>query len=102
LTSVDVGGTLDAMGEVADAIRDKLATHLQPSRLEVVDQSALHAGHAGARPGGETHFHLTVVSAAFAGESPVKRQRLVHRLLAEELAGPVHALAMTLRAPGEA
>jgi BolA protein len=89
------------MGAVAQAIEHKLAAALAPTRLEVVDQSALHAGHAGAREGGESHFHVTVESAAFAGESAVSRQRRVYRILAEELKGPVHALGLTLRAPGE-
>jgi BolA protein len=90
------------MGPVASAIRDKLTAALSPSLLEIDDESARHAGHAGAREGGESHFHLTVESAAFVGESAVSRQRRVHRLLADELKGPVHALSLTLRAPGEA
>jgi BolA family transcriptional regulator, general stress-responsive regulator len=90
------------MGPVASAIRDKLTAALSPSLLEIDDESARHAGHAGAREGGESHFRLTVESAAFAGESAVSRQRRVHRLLADELKGPVHALSLTLRAPGEA
>jgi BolA protein len=87
------------MGNVAAAIRTKLTEALAPTALAVEDDSARHAGHSGARPGGETHFNVTVESAAFAGLTPVARQRLVHRLLAEELAGPVHALSLTLRVP---
>jgi BolA protein len=87
---------------VAQAMRQKLSAALAPTQLEIVDQSTLHAGHAGAREAGESHFDVTIVSAAFAGASAVERQRRVHRLLAEELAGPVHALSLTLRAPGEA
>ena len=60
-----------------------------------------HAGHAGARPGGETHFRVTIVSAAFAGKGRVERHRMVNAALAEELAGPVHALAVHPAAPGE-
>jgi BolA protein len=90
------------MGVVAEAIRGKLVAALEPTRLEVVDQSSLHAGHAGSREGGESHFLVTVESGVFVGESAIARQRRVHRLLAEELRGPVHALALTLRAPGEA
>jgi BolA protein len=90
------------MGPVASAICDKLTAALAPTLLEIDDESARHAGHAGAREGGESHFHVTVESALFAGESAVSRQRRVHRILAEELTGPVHALSLTLRAPGEA
>ena len=89
------------MGAVAEAIACKLRAGLSPLRLEIQDDSARHAGHAGARPGGETHFSLTVEAAAFAGLGRLERQRLVHRLLAEELAGPVHALSVTALAPGE-
>ena len=59
----------------------------------------LHAGHAGARPGGETHFKVHMVATAFAGKSRIERHRLVHAVLAEELRGPIHALALTLEAP---
>ena len=89
------------MGAILEAIRDKLTIAFQPSRLEVEDDSARHHGHAGARPGGESHFNVTIVSAAFAGQPRVARQRMVHRALAEELAGPVHALSVQARAPGE-
>lgn len=87
---------------VADRIRGKLEQGLAPSRLELVDESSLHAGHAGARPGGESHFRVTVVSAAFEGRSRVERQRLVYGLLGEELAGPVHALTLVTMTPEEA
>lgn len=86
---------------VADRIREKLTAGLQPVRLEITDDSHKHAGHAGARPGGETHFTVEVVSAAFEGMGRVERQRLVYRLLEEELAGPVHALALRTIAPSE-
>jgi BolA protein len=86
---------------VADEIHAKLTGALAPSRLEVVDESHKHEGHGGWREGGETHFHVTVVSAAFDGKSRVDRQRLVYEILADELAGPVHALALTTRAPAE-
>lgn len=89
------------MGVVADSIRAKLEAALQPALLEVRDDSARHAGHAGARAGGESHFHVVAVSARFAGLGRVDRQRLVHGVLAEELAGPVHALSLALKAPGE-
>ncbi|MGE0256283.1 MAG: BolA family protein [Alphaproteobacteria bacterium] len=87
---------------VAAAIRDKISRALQPSHVELVDDSARHAGHAGAREGGETHFNLLVVAAAFAGHGRVARQRMVYAALAEELAGPVHALAVRALTPEEA
>jgi BolA protein len=86
---------------VAHAMRRKLEAALAPLVLEIDDDSAKHAGHVGARAGGESHFSVRVVSAAFAGKSRVERQRLVHGILAEELAGPVHALALALKAPAE-
>jgi BolA family transcriptional regulator, general stress-responsive regulator len=89
------------MGAVAETIRKKLASHFAPRRLEVTDESALHAGHAGSRPGGETHFRVAIVADAFAGLSRVERQRRVHAALAEELAGPVHALSIRASAPDE-
>jgi BolA protein len=87
---------------VAKTIERKLQAALAPSELQVVDDSARHAGHAGARPGGETHFNVAIVAEAFAGMSRIERQRQVHRILAEELAGPVHALSLRLLTPGEA
>ena len=89
------------MGAIIEAIHDKLNSAFSPLRLEVEDDSARHAGHAGARPGGESHFNVTIVSAAFAGEPRVARQRMVYRALAEELAGPVHALSVKALAPHE-
>ena len=86
---------------VADTIRDKLNARFAPTRLEIIDESHRHAGHAGARPEGETHFALTIVSAAFSGESRVARQRLVYQTLAEELATRVHALSLTTLTPDE-
>jgi BolA protein len=87
---------------VAGRLRAKLEAGLAPLRLDIVDESAAHAGHAGARAGGETHFRVLIVSAAFAALGRVERQRLVHALVAEELAGPVHALSLTAKAPDEA
>lgn len=84
---------------VAESIGNKLEREFAPVRLEIVDESHLHAGHVGARPEGETHFRVVVVSARFAGRSRVAAQRMVHRALAEELAGPVHALSVTVSAP---
>ena len=88
--------------EVAQTLREKLTRALAPERLEIVDESHLHAGHAGAREGGESHFRIDVVSAAFAGRARITRHRLVHDILAEEIAGPVHALSLTARTPDEA
>lgn len=87
-------------GSVAERIRSKLAI-LQPTRLVVHDDSGRHAGHAGARPGGESHFRLEIVSPAFAGESRVARQRRVYALLADELQSGVHALQLTTLTPDE-
>jgi len=86
---------------VAETMEAKLRRAFAPTRLDLIDDSARHAGHAGARPGGESHFTLRIESAAFAGLSPVARHRLVHAALAEELAAGVHALAIVARAPGE-
>ncbi|HWI27633.1 MAG TPA: BolA family protein [Stellaceae bacterium] len=86
---------------VVDRIREKLTAGLQPARLSVEDESHRHAGHAGARPEGESHFRVEVVAAAFAGQSRVARQRRVYALLAEELAGPIHALALVTLTPEE-
>jgi BolA protein len=89
------------MGAVAQSLKKKLSSALAPETLDIVDQSALHAGHAGATPGGETHFDIAITAAAFEGLNRVARQRLVYGLVAEELAGPVHALSLTTKAPGE-
>jgi BolA family transcriptional regulator, general stress-responsive regulator len=86
---------------VTETIRDKLTSSLRPTRLEIVDESARHAGHAGAHPAGETHFAVTVVATAFAGLNRVARQRLVYEVLAGELASRVHALSLTTRTPDE-
>jgi BolA protein len=88
-------------GRVARAIRHKLEAAFAPAHLVVVDESRLHAGHAGAREGGESHFRVEIVSSAFVGMSRLDRQRRINIVLAEELAGPVHALSLTARAPGE-
>lgn len=89
------------MGDIFDAIQDKLQAVFEPSRLEIVDDSARHSGHAGAREGGESHFNVTIEAQAFAGANKVARQRMVYHALAEELAGPVHALSVKALAPGE-
>lgn len=86
---------------VAETIRQKLTDRLAPLRLDIVDESHRHAGHAGARPEGETHFAVTIVSAAFVGLGRVARQRLIYQILAAELATCVHALSLMTLAPGE-
>ena len=85
-----------------DIIAEKLTEAFAPERLEVIDESHRHAGHAGARPGGETHYSVYIVSPAFQGKSRIERHRMVNATLASELAGGVHALAIRAAAPGEA
>jgi stress-induced morphogen len=92
---------MHSMSSRADRIADRLAETFAPIVLRVQDESARHAGHAGAAPGGETHFAVLLVSAAFQGQSRVDRSRAVHAALAEEFAGGLHALALTLRTPEE-
>jgi len=81
---------------VADTIREKLTKAFSPAFLEIIDESHLHAGHLGARPEGESHFRVHMTSATFDGVSRIERQRQVHKVLADELAGPVHALALKI------
>lgn len=86
---------------VASMIEAKLTAAFAPTRIEVTDDSARHAGHAAARPEGETHFTVEIVSAAFAGQGRVARQRMVYDLLASEIAGGVHALVVRTLTPEE-
>jgi len=86
---------------VAERIRAKLTQALAPSAIVIEDESHRHAGHAGARPGGETHFRVEIVSSAFTGKSRVERQRLVYAALAGELANQIHALSLITRTPEE-
>ncbi|HTH16970.1 MAG TPA: BolA family protein [Magnetospirillum sp.] len=88
--------------QVRAAIERKLTEALAPTRLDIVDDSGRHAGHAGHRPGGESHFRIEIVSAAFSGKSRVERHRLVNAILADELTGPVHALQLATLSPDEA
>jgi len=85
-----------------DLITEKLTKALAPERLDVVDESHRHEGHAGHRAGGETHFRLYIVSEAFRGKSRIERHRMVTELLSSELKGTIHALAIHATAPGEA
>ena len=89
------------MGETTEKLRMKLERAFGPDRLEIVDDSARHAGHLHHQPGGESHFNVTIVSPVFVGLSRVERQRRIYAALAEELAGPVHALSLKALAPGE-
>ena len=87
---------------VKDIISKKLHDAFAPDRLDVIDESHLHEGHMGHRPGGESHFRVNIVSDGFEGKSRIERQRLVNTALAAELAGPVHALALKAQTTGEA
>ena len=84
-----------------DTITEKLTEAFKPQSLRVEDESHKHEGHAGHRPGGETHFRVYIVSGAFEGKSRIERHRLINTALAAELAGSVHALAIRAQAPGE-
>ena len=83
-------------------IAETLTEALRPIRLDIVDESDRHAGHAGARPGGETHYRLHIVSPAFVGKSRVDRHRMINALLAAEFASGLHALAIAAATPDEA
>lgn len=86
---------------IRNAIEAKITAALSPERLDIVDNSAKHAGHAGAHPEGESHFAVTVVAGAFEGQNQVQRQRLVYAALAEEMADHIHALELKTLTPGE-
>ena len=84
-----------------DLITEKLRNAFAPESLHVEDESHRHEGHAGHRPGGETHFRLYIVAEAFRGKSRIERHRMINSALAAELAGSVHALAIHAQVPGE-
>ena len=86
---------------VKDKITSKLMQAFAPAEIEVVDDSERHRGHSGYRDGGETHFNVRIVAEAFAGKSRIERHRMINELLADELAGPVHALALKAVTPEE-
>ncbi len=90
------------MGTIANAIDNKLRARFTPQRLDIADDSARHRGHAGYREGGESHFTVEIVSAAFEGKTRVARQRLVYETLKDEFAAGLHALALTTLTPQEA
>ena len=84
-----------------DVIAEKLTAAFTPESLHVEDESHHHAGHAGSRPGGETHYRVYIVAEAFRGKSRLERHRMINASLAAELAGGIHALAIHAAAPGE-
>jgi len=85
---------------LAVAIRERLAA-LDPLSVELVDESSQHKGHSGERPGGETHWRLSIVSPRFAGQPVLARHRMVYQALGELMQNPIHALAITARTPEE-
>jgi BolA family transcriptional regulator, general stress-responsive regulator len=87
--------------QTADLITKKLTEAFTPQSLKVVDESHQHEGHAGHRPGGQTHFRLYIVAEAFKGKTRLERHRMINSSLSDELAGGVHALAIHAAAPGE-
>ena len=89
------------MNDVAQIIRDKLTRELSPLQLEVFNVSHQHAGHRSSPDSGQSHFEVTITAAAFEGLGKVARHRRVYQILAEEMAGPIHALALETRAPSE-
>ena len=86
---------------VTETIDQKLRESLSPTKLSIVDDSHKHAGHAGARPGGESHFSITIVSKSFEGKSRIQRQRMVYKALSEEMTYHIHALELHTLAPSE-
>ena len=84
-----------------DLITKKLTSAFAPESLEVLDESHRHEGHAGHRPGGETHFRVYIVAQVFKGKSRIERHRMINQTLSHELAAGVHALAIHASAPGE-
>jgi BolA protein len=87
--------------QTADRIAKKLTEALTPQSLNVVDESHKHEGHAGHRPGGQTHFRVYIVAQAFKGKTRIERHRMINEILVDDLAGGVHALAIHAAAPGE-
>ena len=87
---------------IRDAIEKKITEGLTPTALDIADDSHLHAGHAGARAGGDSHFTVTIVAESFAGKGRVERQRLANALLAEEFEAGLHALSLVTLTPEEA
>lgn len=88
--------------KIADIIEKKLTEALAPSKIDIVDESALHAGHAGARPEGESHFRLLVVSDMFENRGRLERQRMVYQVMGDLMASDIHALSIKALTPAEA
>jgi BolA protein len=86
---------------VADRIKTRLTEALQPEHMELVDESALHAGHAGARPQGESHFRLLIAANSFNGRGRLERQRMVYHALGDLMATDIHALSIKALTPEE-
>ncbi len=86
---------------VAKIMYDKLGEAFSPLSLEVIDQSEKHIGHAGARPEGETHFLVKITAETFRGKTRIACHRMINQVLKDDLAGPVHALAISANAPGD-
>jgi BolA protein len=86
----------------ADVIAQKLTAAFAPAELSIADESGMHTGHAGSRPGGETHFNVRIVSSVFEGLSRVERQRRVYAALSDQLESQIHALSLTTLTPAEA
>ncbi len=82
------------MATMTETIRTKLAQGLQPLRLDIVNESALHAGHAGDDGSGQSHFRVLIVSSSFEGISRIERQRMVHAMLKDEIANRIHAISI--------
>jgi BolA protein len=90
-----------ATGPVASEMLKRLRAALAPTALSLVDDSEQHRGHGGYNPAGESHFSLTIESAAFVGKSRIERQRMIHAALGDLLRERVHALSIKARAPGD-
>lgn len=87
---------------LTETIRTKLQAAFSPIELRIEDESRFHEGHSGSRPGGESHFRVTIVSSVFQGMTRIERQRQVHKALADELRSRIHALSLSLSTPDEA
>ena len=86
---------------VSEIIRTKLEQALAPVSLEIIDESHRHEGHSGSKPSGETHFNVTIVSAAFEGKTRIARHRMVFDVLKAQMDAPIHALALSTLTPKE-
>ena len=93
--------TVANLQDRASRLRAALQAAFAPTSIEVVDDSARHAGHAGATPGGQTHYNVMLVSESFAGKGRVERSRMVHAALQSEFGSGLHALSLILRSPSE-